>query len=106
MTLAFLGCSLSALNDSKEHIMEEQRQVNRRRRGLVAAVLGAAALAVALPVSGAFAGDGSSGSSASGTGAGSVQVQNEQGPAPRDGDCPSERGGQGDAPEDESAVEL
>jgi hypothetical protein len=86
--------------------MEEQRQVNRRRRGLVAAMLGAGALAVGLPVSGALAGDGSSGSPASGSGAGSVPVQNEQGPAPRDGDCPFERDGQGDAPEPESSVQL
>jgi hypothetical protein len=84
----------------------EERNVNRRRRGLVAAVLGAATLAAALPVSGALAGDGSSGSSASGTDAGAVQVQDERGPTPRDRDCPHERGGQGDAPENESSIEL
>jgi hypothetical protein len=77
--------------------MEEHRNGKARRRGLVAAVLSAAAVAVALPVAGALASDGS-GDSAE---AGSVPVQTQDRPAPRDdssprhdGDCP-EKDGQG-----------
>jgi hypothetical protein len=87
--------------------MEEQRQIRPRRRGLVAAILGAAALAIALPAGGALAGGGSSESSSSDGAAGAVPVQNEQDREKRDGDCPFERDRQGDdSPGSESSIEL
>jgi hypothetical protein len=80
--------------------MKEHRN---RRRGMVAVVLSAAAVAVALPVSGALAGDDS-------TGGGSAATQAQDQTAPRDnsprdrGDCPDKdgRGGQGS----DTSVEL
>jgi hypothetical protein len=80
--------------------MEEQRQVGRRRRGVVAAILAAGALAVVLPASGALAGDSESPASD----AGSTPVQNDR--APRDRDCPSDHGGRDDAPAPEGSIEL
>jgi hypothetical protein len=78
--------------------MNERRNSATRRRGLVAAVLSAAAVAVALPVSGALA----SGDPA--------PVQTQEQTAPRDGspgdhgDCPDKdgRGGSGS----DASVEL
>jgi hypothetical protein len=63
--------------------MEEQETSNGRRRGLIAAVLSAAAVAVALPVAGAFA-SGDSGTAA--------------------GDCPEKNGGGGSA--SDTSVQL
>ena len=85
------------------------KEHGNRRRGIVAVVLSAAAVAVALPVSGALAG----GDAASG---GSVPTQAQDQTAPRDdsprnhGDCPDKdgRGGSGSdsgSPSDAS-VEL
>jgi hypothetical protein len=92
--------------------MEERRQLGRRRRGMLAGVLAAAAIAVALPVSGAFAG----GASGSQSGGGDVQsggsdaqsapVQDQRDQGPRDRDCPEKRDGQGGASGSEEAIEL
>jgi hypothetical protein len=86
--------------------MEEQRQLGRRRRGVLAGVLAAAAIAVALPVSGALAGSGSPDSQASGGGIESAPVQDQRDQGPRDEDCPEERGGQGGDSGSEEAIEL
>lgn len=78
--------------------MQEHENSRTRRRGLVAAVLGAAALAAALPISGALA----SGQS--------VPTQAQEQPAPRDdsprkhGDCPDKDGRGGS--ESDTSVEL
>jgi hypothetical protein len=90
--------------------VEEHRHSKARRRGLLAAVLSAAAVAVALPVAGAFA-NGDSGATAGGSsGAGSLPVQTQDQPAPRDespprddGDCPEKDGARGSASD---AVQL
>jgi hypothetical protein len=68
--------------------MEEGRQIRRRRRGLVAAVLSVAAVAVALPVSGAFAGGGSGAA----TDVSTQPVQAQQQERPDRGDCPEKDG--------------
>ena len=92
--------------------MNDHRQSRMRRRGLVAGVLSAAAVAVALPVSGALAGgDSAGGDPASGS---TAPVQTQTTPrddSPRDrGDCPEKdgRGGSGsDAPSgSDTSVEL
>jgi hypothetical protein len=87
--------------------MEEHRNGKGRRRGLVAAVLSAAAVAVALPVAGALANDGTGDSST----AGSLPVQTQDRPAPRDdspprhdGDCPEKDGARGSG--SDASVEL
>ena len=87
--------------------MKEHRHSKARRRGLLAAVLSAAAVALALPVTGAFADGDSGGSSA----AGNVPVQAQGEPAPRDGspprddrDCPEKDGAGGSA--SDAAVQL
>jgi hypothetical protein len=85
--------------------MEEQRQLGRRRRGMLAGVLAAVAVAVALPVSGALAG-GSSGSQASGSGVESAPVQDQRDQGPRDRDCPEKRDGRGGSSGSEEAIEL
>jgi hypothetical protein len=88
--------------------MEEKRQLGRRRRGMLAGVLAAAAIAVALPVSGAFA-DGSSGSSGSQSSGGDVQfapAQDQRDQGPRDRDCPEKRDGQGGEQGSQEAIEL
>jgi hypothetical protein len=80
--------------------MKEHRN---RRRGIVAVVLSAAAVAVALPVSGALAGDDSTRGAPAAT-----QAQDQTAPrdnSPRDrGDCPDKdgRGGSGS----DASVEL
>jgi hypothetical protein len=77
--------------------VEEHRDKKPRRRGLLAALLSAAAVALALPVAGAFAG-GDSGSTAGGSSAaGSLPVQTQDRPAPRDEDCPEKDGARGSA---------
>ena len=81
--------------------MNEHRS---RRRGLVAAVLSAAAVAVALPVSGALAGGDSQSVQTQ-----PVQTQGETAPrddSPRnhDGDCPEKDGRGGSA--SDASVEL
>jgi hypothetical protein len=81
--------------------MEEGRQIRRRRRGLVAAVVSAAAVAVALPVSGAFA-DGGSGTSTDGS---TQPVQAQQQDRPDRDDCPEKNGNDGGSASGES-VEL
>ena len=66
-----------------------------RRRMLLAGLLGAAAMALAVPISGVFASDGSS---SGGSRPGAVQVQDGGGqsaPAPRRHNCPHRGGGQG-----------
>jgi hypothetical protein len=66
-----------------------------RRRMLLAGLLGAAAMALAVPISGVFASDGSS---SRGSRPSAVQVQDGGGqnaPAPRRHNCPHHRGGQG-----------
>jgi hypothetical protein len=91
--------------------MEERERSNGRRRGLVAAVLSAAAVAVALPVAGAFA-SGDSGTAAGDSGgATGVPVQTQEQPAPRDdtgprgdGDCPEKDGGGGSS--SDTSVQL
>ena len=80
--------------------MEEQRQSNGRRRGLVAAVLSAAAVAVALPVTGAFASGDSSNAGGDSSAAGNVPVQTQE----RDGDCPEKDGGGGSS--SDTSVQL
>jgi hypothetical protein len=82
--------------------MDQHRPKTARRRGVLAGVLSAAALAIALPASGAFADSGSSEPAAGSSGTQSA-VQSQEQPTPRDGDCP-ERGGS-EAPSGES-VEL
>jgi hypothetical protein len=78
--------------------MEEHRHSRMRRRGLVAAVLSAAAVAVALPISGALA----SGET--------DRAQTQDQSAPRDdsprnhGDCPDKDGRGG--PGSDASVEL
>jgi hypothetical protein len=78
--------------------MNEHRNSAPRRRGLVAAVLGAAAVAVALPISGALASGDSEG----------TRTQDQSAPrddSPRNhGDCPDKdgRGGSGS----DASVEL
>jgi hypothetical protein len=72
---------------------------------MLAAVLGAAAIAVALPASGALAGDESPADRASG-GVESAPAQDQRDQGPRDGDCPEKRDGQGGASESEGAIEL
>jgi hypothetical protein len=82
--------------------VEEHRHNKTRRRGLLAALLSAAAVAVALPVTGALA-NGDSGATAGGSSAaGSLPVQTQDRPAPRDdssprddGDCPEKDGAGG-----------
>ena len=67
-----------------------------RRRMLLAGLLGAAAMALAVPISGVFASDG--GSSSGGSRPSAVQVQDGGGqnaPAPRRHNCPHRGGGQG-----------
>ncbi len=86
--------------------MEEQRELGRRRRGMLAGVLAAVAIAVALPVSGARAGGGSSDSQASGGGVESAPVQDQRNQEQRDRDCPEKRDGQGGASGSEEAIEL
>jgi hypothetical protein len=90
------------------------KEHGNRRRGIVAAVLSAAAVAVALPVSGALAGgESASGGSASG-GATPTQTQDQTAPredSPRNhGDCPDKDGQGGsdsDAPSNsDTSVEL
>jgi hypothetical protein len=87
--------------------MNEHEQAGKSRRGRIAAVLSAAALAVALPVGVAVASGGSEGSGSTG-GAATTQVQDEASPrgdSPRDkGDCP-ENDGSGRSGSDTS-VEL
>ena len=80
--------------------MEEHPNRRARRRGLVAAVLSAAAVAVALPVAGAAAG-----------GDDSTRGQAQEQPAPRDqspprddGDCPEKDGAEGSA--SDASVQL
>ena len=66
-----------------------------RRRMLLAGLLGAAAMALAVPISGVFASDGSS---SGGSRPSAVQVQDGGGqnaPAPRRHNCPHRGGGQG-----------
>jgi hypothetical protein len=86
--------------------MEEQRHSGRRRRGMVAGLLAAVAMAVALPASGALAGDSSPNSQASGSGVESAPVQDRRDQEPRDRDCPEKRDGQGGASGSEDAIEL
>jgi len=78
--------------------MKEHRHSGMRRRGLVAAVLSAAAVAVALPISGALA----SGEAAP------TQAQDQTTPrdgSPRDhGDCPEKDGRNGSG--SDASVEL
>jgi hypothetical protein len=82
--------------------MKDPRNSGMRRRGLVAAVLSAAAVAVALPISGALA----SGDAAPAQ----TQTQTQDQATPRDdsprdrGDCPEKdgRGGSGS----DASVEL
>jgi hypothetical protein len=85
--------------------MEEKRQLGRRRRGMLAGVLAAAAIAVALPVSGAFA-DGSSGSQSSGGDVQFAPTQDQRDQGPRDRDCPEKRDGQGGEQGSQEAIEL
>ena len=79
------------------------KEHGNRRRGIIAAVLSAAAVAVALPVSGALAGGDS-------TTGGTAPTQAQDQTAPRDdsprkhGDCP-DKDGQGGSSADTS-VEL
>jgi hypothetical protein len=86
--------------------MEEQRKPRNRRRAILAGVLAAAAVAVALPVSGAFADGDSSGSQASGGAVQSAPVQDQRDQGPRDRDCPEKRDGQGGSSGSEDAIEL
>jgi hypothetical protein len=86
--------------------MEEQRKPRRQRRGVLTGVLAAAAVAVALPVSGALADGDSSGSQAGGGGVESAPVQNQRDQGPRDRDCPEKRDGQGGGSGSEDAIEL
>jgi hypothetical protein len=72
---------------------------------MLAGVLAAVAVAVALPVSGAFAG-GSSDTQDSGSGVESAPVQDRRDQGPRDRDCPEKRDGQGGASGSEEAIEL
>ena len=79
--------------------MSEQRPSRRRRRGFVAAMLSAAAVAVALPISGALASGDDAPTQAQNQ---ATQTQSETAPrdgSPRnhDGDCPDKdrRGGSG-----------
>jgi hypothetical protein len=80
---------------------EQEKQTSGRRRGLVAAVLSAAAIAVALPVAGAFATGDSGTAAGDSAGTGNVPVQAQERPAPRDdsnprdGNCPEKDGGSG-----------
>ena len=70
------------------------KEYGNRRRGIVAVVLSAAAVAVALPVSGALAG----GETAQPTAPTTAPTQAQEQPAPRDdsqrnhGDCPDKDG--------------
>jgi hypothetical protein len=91
--------------------MEEHERSKARRRGLVAAVLSAAAVAVALPVAGAIASGDASTAGGDTAGASSVPVQTQEQPAPRDdtaprgdGDCPEKDGGGGSS--SDSSVQL
>jgi hypothetical protein len=65
-----------------------------RRRLLLAGLLGAAAMALAVPISGVFASDGSSSGRSQPS---AVQIQNggQTAPAPRRHNCPHHNGGQG-----------
>jgi hypothetical protein len=78
--------------------MNEHRNSAPRRRGLVAAVLGAAAVAVALPISGALASSDSE----------STRTQDQSAPrddSPRNhGDCPDKDGRSGSG--SDASVEL
>jgi hypothetical protein len=85
--------------------MEEQRQLGRRRRGILTGVLAAVAIAVALPASGALAG-GSSDTRGSGGGVESAPAQDQRDQGPRDRDCPEKRDGQRGASGSEEAIEL
>ena len=66
-----------------------------RRRQLLAGLLGAAAMALAVPISGVVASDG--GSSSGGSQPSAVQIQKgaQNAPAPRRHNCPHHNGGQG-----------
>ncbi len=86
--------------------MEEQRHSGRRRRGVVARVVAAVAIAVALPASGALAGGNSPDSQATGGGVESAPVQDRRDQEPRDRACPEKRDGQGGASGSEDAIEL
>jgi hypothetical protein len=86
--------------------MEEQGHSGRRRRGVVAGLVAAVAMAVALPASGALAGDNSQSSQASGSGVELAPVQDQRDQEPRDRDCPEKRDGQGGASGSEDAIEL
>jgi hypothetical protein len=77
--------------------MDEHRPSRMRRRGLVAAVLSAAAVAVALPISGALA----SGEAASGVAAGGDPAPTQ---ARDHGDCPDKDGRGGS--DSDTSVEL
>jgi hypothetical protein len=86
--------------------MEEQRHWRSRRRGVVAAVVAALAVAVALPASGALAGGGSPDSQASGGAVESAPVQDRGDQAPRDRDCPEKGGEEGGASGADESIEL
>lgn len=85
--------------------MKEHRHSGMRRRGVVAAVLSAAAVAVALPISGALA---SGDDAPAQTQSQATQTQDQ--PAPRDdsprrdGDCPEKDGRSGSG--SDASVEL
>jgi hypothetical protein len=66
-----------------------------RRRMLLAGLLGAAAMALAVPISGVFASDGGSSSGGSRPSAVHVQDGGQNAPAPRRHNCPHRDGGQG-----------
>jgi hypothetical protein len=90
--------------------VEKQRNDKARRRGLLAALLSAGAVALALPVAGAFAGEDSGTTAAGSSAAGSLPVQTQDQPSPRDdssprdGDCPEKDGAPGSA--SEASVQL
>ena len=79
--------------------MKEQRNSAMRRRGLVAAALSAAAVAVALPISGALASGDSAPAQTQDQGA-----PRDQSPRSHDGDCPEKDGRSGSS--SDASVEL
>jgi nitrous oxide reductase len=86
--------------------MSEQRPSRMRRRGFVAAIVSAAAVAVALPISGALASGEDAPAPARDQ---AIQTQSETAPrdgSPRnhDGDCPDKDGRGGSA--SDTSVEL
>jgi hypothetical protein len=84
--------------------MNEHRPSGTRRRGLVAALLSAAAVAVALPISGALASGEPAPTQTQGQAA---QTQDQAAPrddSPRHGDCPDKDGGADSA--SDASVEL